>query len=424
MAANLPEIVLFESEDMHLNLLPLAFTRPVAAFRVGITTIRRKWEELLSATYYYHPVEYLREKYGDMPRGVQVIAVASNILPDEEIVKAVASLQPGNALYADGELLAVNINSDDLDRFIAGSGSATDNLCIAKTEYPGDVRRIKYLFDIFLRNGEEINNDYCRRVAPLEDPQQWEADLRARFARDGVTLLGNPVRPDGRPAITIGDNARIEACSINVKDGPVYIGADTAVTEGSCVRGPLALCYGSKIRMGAKVYGKTTIGPLSKVGGELDNVVIFGYSNKAHDGYLGNAVVGEWCNIGAGVNASNLKNDYSKIRVWNYATRTFMRTDLQFCGLIMGDHSKAGINCMFNTATVVGVGVNVYGAGYPRVFIPSFSQGSPEGGFTDVSLAKFEKVAEIVMGRRNLSLNDDDRRILEHIYEVAGTLKR
>ena len=424
MTANIPQIVLFETEDMHLNLLPLVFTRPVADIRVGITTIRNKWSELLPGAYYYHPVEYLRHKYGDMPTAIQVIAVASNILPDTDLIKSVTALRPGEAIYYNEELVAVNISSSALDAFLEKNKTSDSKEVSGGIEYKGEIRRIKYTYDIFLENGAEIVNDYRRRVEPLENPAQWLSELRGRFARDGVTLLGNPVMSDGRPALEIGDNARIEACTINVKDGPVYIGADTAVTEGSCIRGPLALCYGSKIRMGAKVYGKTTIGPLSKVGGEVDNVVIFGYSNKAHDGYLGNAVIGEWCNIGAGANASNLKNDYSKIRVWNYATRSFMRTDLQFCGLIMGDHSKAGINCMFNTATVVGVGVNVHGAGYPRVFIPSFSQGSPEGGFSDVSIAKFEKVAEIVMGRRNMSLTDEDRLILEHIYEVSSSLKR
>ena len=194
--------------------------------------------------------------------------------------------------------------------------------------------------------------------------------------------------------------------------------------EGACVRGPLAMCAKSQVKMGAKIYGGTTFGPYCKIGGEVQNAVIFGYSNKAHDGYLGNAVIGEWCNLGAGVNASNLKNDYSKIRLWNYPRHTFMRTDLQFCGLIRADHSKAGINCMFNTATVVGVGVNLHGAGFPRVFVPSFQEGSPAGGMTDVPLKKFYQIAERVMGRRGLTLTDADMRIYERVYEVASRYKQ
>ena len=175
--------------------------------------------------------------------------------------------------------------------------------------------------------------------------------------------------------------------------------------------------------MGAKIYSDTTIGPWSKMGGELNNVLVFGYSNKAHDGFLGNAVIGEWCNIGAGTNASNLKNDYSKIRLWNYPDHTFMRTDLQFCGLIMGDHSKVGINCMFNTATVVGVGVNIHGSGFPRTFIPSFSEGSPVGGFVDVQLKKFFEIANRAMARRGMLLTEIDYEIFEEIYKIASTYK-
>ena len=228
---------------------------------------------------------------------------------------------------------------------------------------------------------------------------------------------------EGSRKLFIEDGASIEGAIINVKDGPVYIGRDSVIMEGATVRGPLALCNNAKIRMGARIYGGSTFGPYCKVGGEIDNAVFFGYSNKAHDGYLGNAVVGEWCNIGAGTNASNLKNDYSKIRVWNYAKHTFMRTDLQFCGLIMGDHSKIGVNCMLNTATVLGVGVNLHGSGFPRVFVPSFSEGSPAGGFKDVSLKKFCEIAERVMSRRGLELTEQDRRILERVREVASRFK-
>lgn len=208
-----------------------------------------------------------------------------------------------------------------------------------------------------------------------------------------------------------------------MSEGPVYVGRGARISEGSCVRGPLALCDHAQVNMGAKIYGNTTLGPYCKVGGELNNVVMFGYSNKAHDGYLGNAVIGEWCNIGAGTNASNLKNDYSKIRLWNYNKRSFVRTDLQFCGLMMGDHSKAGINCMFNTATVVGVGCNVHGAGFPRPFVPSFSEGSPSAGFRDVDLRKFFDIAARVMARRGIELTELDRRIFQAISEAAASYK-
>ena len=217
--------------------------------------------------------------------------------------------------------------------------------------------------------------------------------------------------------IFIEEGATIECATVNVKDGPVYIGKDSVLMEGACIRGPFALCEGAEVRMGAKIYEGTTVGPHCKVGGEISNTVFFGFSNKSHDGYLGNAVIGEWCNIGAGTNASNLKNDYSLIRVWNYRTRTFMRTDLQFCGLIMGDHSKIGVNCMINTATVMGVGVNIHGAGFPRQFVPCFCEGSPGSGFSTVPLKKFLDTASRVMSRRDLAPSSGDISILTHIYD-------
>jgi UDP-N-acetylglucosamine diphosphorylase/glucosamine-1-phosphate N-acetyltransferase len=231
------------------------------------------------------------------------------------------------------------------------------------------------------------------------------------------------VDEQGRPLIFLEEGASVEAATLNTKFGPIYIGAEATVMEGSNLRGPIALCEHATVNMGSKIYPGTTIGPHCKVGGEINNAVIFGFSNKAHDGYLGNAVIGEWCNIGAGTNASNLKNDYSKIRIWNYAKRTFMRTDLQFCGLMMGDHSKIGINGMLNTATVIGVGVNLHGSGFPRVFIPSFSQGSPSGGFTDVPLNKFFDIAERAMARRAIKLSDDDKTLFECIAQKAAEFK-
>ena len=209
---------------------------------------------------------------------------------------------------------------------------------------------------------------------------------------------------------------------INVETGPVYIGRGATVMEGACMRGPIAVLDHSTVNMGAKIYGATTIGPHSKVGGELNNVVIIGYSNKAHDGFLGNAVIGEWCNLGAGSTASNLKNDYTEIKLWNYASRRFQRTGLQFCGLIMGDHSKAGINTMFNTATVIGVGVNVHGTGFPRNFVPSFSDGSA-AGFSEQSFQKFLDVAARVMARRDRTLGEAEVRMYEALYSLTETYR-
>ena len=205
-------------------------------------------------------------------------------------------------------------------------------------------------------------------------------------------------------------------------NGPIYIGKDATIMEGSCIRAPFAACEHSQVNMGAKIYGATTLGPYCKVGGELNNVVMIGYSNKAHDGFLGNAVIGEWCNIGGGTTASNLKNDYTEIKLWNYPAHRFLKTGLQFCGLIMGDHSKAGINCMFNTATVIGVGVNIHGAGFPRNFVASFSEGST-AGFSDVSMTKFFDTARRVMARRHVELSDIDKEIFMAVQAIAEGYK-
>lgn len=398
------KVVLFDTEQSYQNLLPLSYTRPVGAFRVGIVTIREKWEHFLPGEYSYYPKEYLRDKFPLLcGEDEEALFIAGNKLPDKAMALEASQLRPGDALRDSGGVWAYRGLRRDFESLSPDAGRESAN----------DSRRISYVFDIFRMNAAEIVSDYT-----------WLTRDRAGIAPDPSTVIIGDARPaNGIPALFIEPGAVVEGAVLNLKDGPIYIGAGAHVMEGACLRGPLALCDDAKIRMGAKIYGGSTFGPYCKVGGEIDNTVMFGFSNKAHDGYLGNAVIGEWCNIGAGTNSSNLKNDYSKIRIWNYASQRFMRTDLQFCGLIMGDHSKAGINCMFNTATVVGVGVNFHGAGFPRQFIPSFQNGSPEAGFSDISIDTFMQVASRVMGRRGLELTDTDRRIFEHIHQSASRFK-
>ncbi|MGB1902109.1 MAG: glucose-1-phosphate thymidylyltransferase, partial [Flavobacteriaceae bacterium] len=201
------------------------------------------------------------------------------------------------------------------------------------------------------------------------------------------------------------------------------IGKDSEIMEGSLVRGPFALCENSVLKMDSKIYGPTTIGPHSKVGGEVNNSVLFGYSNKAHDGFLGNSVIGEWCNLGADTNTSNLKNNYAEVRLWNYDTENFAKTGLQFCGLMMGDHSKCAINTMFNTGTVVGVSANVFGSGFPRNFIPSFSWGGHSGFSTYLTSKAFE-VAKVVMQRRGEEFTEHDTAILTEVFELSEAYRR
>lgn len=351
----------------------------------------------------YLPVDYLQDKFGKIEdENEKAIFIAGNLLPREDICDAIKSLCHGSALISE-------------ERVLAFSGQAKDffNQNWENIEFKGQPQIISYVFDIFLKNPAEIEYDF----------KQVVKDRKSQAIPDCTRIIGNSVNDDGSVNIFIEEGAEVECATINLKDGPVYIGKDAIVMEGSCLKGPLAVCESSEIRMGAKIYGGSTFGPHCKMGGEIDNTVVFGYSNKAHDGYLGNAVIGEWCNIGAGVNASNLKNDYSKIRVWNYRTKTFMRTELQFCGLIMGDHSKIGVNCMLNTATVIGVGVNLHGTGFPRVFIPSFSEGSPGAGFNDVTRKKFQEIADIVMSRREIEMDENERKIYDYIFENVKQFK-
>lgn len=397
-------IYLFDTVESYENLLPMSFTRPVADFRVGIDTIKEKWEAEFDATFHYLPVDYLREKFGEAPPDdEEALFIAGALIPTPDICTAIRSLNNGEELTNGSATLAFRGHLSD---YLENS--------LKTIAAPCECRYIRYAFDVFRLNAEVIADDF-RRLTAGRKSQAPDSSCR---------IIGDLFDADGKTMLFIEEGASLTDCTINLKKGPIYVGRNSEIMEGSHIRGPLALCDNSKIRMGSKIYEGCTFGPYCKVGGEIDNSVIFGYTNKAHDGYLGNAVVGEWCNIGAGANASNLKNDYSKIRVWNYHTHTFMRTDLQFCGPIIGDHTKIGINCMLNTATVLGVGVNLHGAGFPRVFVPSFSEGSPVAGFTDVSMKKFQDIAERVWARRGIAVTDSDRQIFEKIYQVASTFKK
>lgn len=383
--------LLIDNDDVRANLLPMTYTRPVSELRVGALTLREKWQHRLTGDYHYQTVDYLREIFpcACEPCADDTISIASDVIPNAEVAAAVADLAVGEALF------------DNDGTWIATRGAES----VSKT-VDCAVRRIACLTDIFTMNGEEIEADFALLTAGRESAPVSQT----------VAVVGD------RSRLFIEPGATVECCAINVTHGSVYIGRNAEVMECSALRGPIAVCDNSFVNMGSKIYGATTIGPWSKVGGELNNVVIHSYSNKAHDGFLGNAVIGSWCNLGAGCVASNLKNDYTEIKLWNYPSHRFVRTGLQFCGLIMGDHSKAGINTMFNTATVVGVGVNIHGTGFPRNFVASFSEGGT-AGFSDVSMTKFFDVAARVMARRGIELTEADRRMFYAIRDAAEAYK-
>lgn len=389
-------IILFDEKSTRDNLLPLTFTRPVAGLRFGICTIAEKWQRAITGNYSFLATDYLQAKFPISLNGDDNIFIAGNICPNDELISTIENLPLNSAVTHGDTLIAFRGNINDFNSRKWAQETTIENSPLA----------IKMLYDIFTLND----------VALREDFNTITSGRKSQPLSSSNTLIGNP------DMIFIEEGATVEGAILNTNNGPIYIGKDAEIMEGSCIRGGLALCEHGIINMGTKIYGATTIGPYCKVGGELNNVVMQSYSNKAHDGFLGNAVIGEWCNIGGGTSASNLKNDYTEIKLWNYPAHRFLRTGLQFCGLIMGDHSKAGINCMFNTATVVGVGVNIHGSGFPRNFVASFSEGS-SAGFTDASLTKFFDIAKRMMARRNIELTEIDREIFQSIYNIADTYK-
>jgi len=391
--------VLFDDYSRN-NLLPLTFTRPVADIRFGILTIREKWEKFLNEKTSTLTEDYLSTKF-PIKREKDTILINGSIVPNEDLVKRIHQLETNEALVNDECIIAQHINADDLD-----VPPDSDNEKITQFEYAEHCLKINNIWDIFSKNGEAI----------LADFRLLTHGRTSEKPNSTIMLIGNG-------EIFIEKGARVSGSILNTQNGPIYIGKEAEVMEGSVIRGPFALCDHAEVKMSAKIYGPTTVGPYSKVGGELNNVVIFGYSNKAHDGFLGNSVIGEWCNLGADTNSSNLKNNYEEVKLWNYPYQSFVPTGLQFCGLIMADHSKCGINTMFNTGTVVGVNSNIFGTGFQRNFIASFSWGGTQG-FTAYDIEKALKVARLVYERRHIEFTDADEKILRHVHLVSYENRR
>jgi UDP-N-acetylglucosamine diphosphorylase/glucosamine-1-phosphate N-acetyltransferase len=377
-------------------LLPFTFTRPVADIRVGILTIREKWEKYLGTTTTSLTEEYLMEKY-PMVEMEQNIMINASFLPNPILVDMVQNLNTKEAILFGEEIIAFYTNDTqdevDFDEY-------------ELIEFEGEVLRIENTWDIFAKNDAAIREDF-------------ELLTEDRFSQP-IPKSINVIAPEN---IFIEEGAKLEFVTLNASTGPIYIGKNAEIMEGSVIRGPFALCEEAQVKLGTKVYGATTVGPHCRIGGEVNNSVLFGYSNKGHDGFLGNSVLGEWCNIGADSNNSNLKNNYEEVRLWSYETEGFAKTGLQFCGLMMGDHSKCGINTMFNTGTVVGVSTNIFGSGFPRNFVPSFSWGGASGFTTYITKKAFE-TAKIVMSRRHVEFTEEDAKILEHVFEETKKYRK
>ena len=377
-------------------LLPFTFTRPVADIRIGILTIREKWEKYLGYTTTTVTEEYLSEKY-PMVEMESNLMINASFLPNPNLVEKIKNLKSNQALFA-GDTVIAFFTSDTQDE--------VDFDTYEIMEHQDEVITVAHTWDIFSKNDAAIRADF----------ELLTADRKSQAIPKSV----NVIAPEN---IFIEEGAKLEFVTLNASTGPIYIGANSEIMEGSVIRGPFALCESGRVKLATKVYGATTVGPHSVIGGEVNNSVLFGYSNKGHDGFLGNSVLGEWCNIGADSNNSNLKNNYEPVKLWSYETENFAQTGLQFCGLMMGDHSKCGINTMFNTGTVVGVSANIFGSGFPRNFVPSFSWGGASG-FTTYQTNKAFQTAKIAMARRNVEFTDLDAAILEHVFESTKKYRK
>ena len=370
-------------------LLPFTFTRPVADILIGIMTIRQKWEMRLGSTTTTLTEEYLSDKF-PMVEMEENVMINASFIPNAFLAELVSNLESNQAIF----------KGEDVIAFYTSENQEEVNFETYEIiEFEGECLRVEHTWDIFSKNDAAIQEDF----------ELLTEDRKSQPIPKSVNTIA-------KENIFIEEGAKLEFVTLNASTGPIYIGKNAEIMEGSVIRGPFALCEGAVVKLATKVYGATTVGPHSRIGGEVNNSVLFGYSNKGHDGFLGNSVLGEWCNIGADSNNSNLKNNYEEVKLWSYETEGFETTGLQFCGLMMGDHSKCGINTMFNTGTVVGVSANIFGAGFPRNFVASFSWGGASG-FTTYMTKKAFETARLVMSRRGIDFDEKEANILQHVFE-------
>lgn len=382
-------VVLFDEEEVWQQLLPFTFTKPVSELRLGIFTLREKWAANLEYPCSSLSRNYLKEKY-PAELGEDNFFINSKLVPDPALVEAITELHPDQALYKGTTVLAY--------RGLLRKPAEINTF--KRINYAKEYNSIERVWDLFQKCGMGIESD-LQIISKKRKSQTLSAS---------VTVIGD------RSKVFLEEGAKAEACILNTTNGPIYIGKEAEIMEGSVVRGPFALGEHSVLKLCTKIYGPSSIGPHCKVGGEVNNSVLLGYSNKAHDGFLGNSVVGEWCNLGADTNNSNLKNNYANVNLYSYKTQKLENTGLQFCGLMMGDHSKSGINTMFNTGTVVGVGCNIYGGGFPPTHIPSFSWGGSEG-LQEYKLEKLFETAERIFERRGLVFDEIEKNILRTVKD-------
>ena len=383
----LMHLAFYDSPAEWQKMLPLSYTRPVADLRVGILKIHEKWaRHLQGSNTTFRSEEYLDALFA--PPQEKSLTILGNVLPTDELLTKVGELKGTDVLVYEDQIVAGYFEPDEA---IETTGRTVIHL--------PSISQVHYPWDLFSHNGQELRKDFALLTAGRTS---WDiVDLHTKTYGDNIFLE---------------EGATVKAAILNAENGPIYLGKDSEVQEGALIRGPFALGEHSIVNMGGKMRGDNTIGPYCKVGGEVSNSVFQGFSNKGHDGFLGNSFIGEWCNLGADTNTSNLKNNYTNVKMWDFERNGFKDTGLQFCGLIMGDHSKCGINTMFNTGTSVGVSSNIFGEGFPRTIIPSFAWGGASG-FSTYQTRKAFETAELAMDRRGRKLTDGDRKVLSHIFE-------
>lgn len=383
-------IVLFDDKEWG-NLRPLTLTKPLSELRMGILTFKERWQKLIEGNYSHLTQDYLSDKFSIQVSNTNLF-INPAFFPTETLSKLIDSLNEGETIWFGDQLIAGVLSFEDFEK------KENQN---QENQFKGEILHINNLWDLFSKNDYAIRFDFelltkGRKSQPISET-------------NGVMNSEN---------IFLEEGAVVEYAVLNAKDGPIYIGENAEVMEGSLIRGSFALCENARLNMGVKIYSGTTIGPYCKVGGEINNSILMAYSNKGHDGFLGNSVIGEWCNLGADTNNSNLKNNYSEIKIWNYSTKSYIDSDLQFCGLMMGDYSKSAINTQFNTGTVVGASANVFDAGFPPKFIPSFSWGGGKES-EKFDLEKSFEAIERMMERRKKLLTEEEKKIIGYIFQLT-----
>lgn len=389
--------LIFFDDKYTEHLLPLTFYRPTAKLLTGIMTTAERWQKIFNANGSYLTRPWLSEKF-PLLIGDDNLIINGRALPDDNLIREIHDLKTGECLMIEDVMIAARTDQQYMEKPLAGFG--LKDFVVKRIS---EAKMILNGWDLFAFNEEFIKYDF----------EMITSGRKSVVLNPSNTIIG-----DGN--IFLEEGVSADCAVFNTTNGPIYLGENTTVMEGSVVRGPFALCDHSTLKVMSKIYGPTTIGPHCKVGGEVNNSVFLGYSNKAHDGFLGQAVISEWCNLGADTNNSNLKNTYDIVKMWSYTDQRFVKTGLQFCGLIMGDHSKCGINTMFNTGTVVGVNCNIFGAGYQKNLIPSFSWGGGSTPRKPYPLAKNMQVATAVYKRRNLEFDQTEQDLMTAVYNICN----